>query len=209
MKQNYRDILDLSKIIYDKGMVNAFEGNLSVRTGEGLLITPSQTCKGFLKEDMLVETDMQGKVTKGNRKPSSEILLHLEAYSIRKDIHAVIHAHSPYATAFAVANKPIETKAYPEMIVLFGEIPLVKYGTPSTPDICADLKNHLHDHDVVLLANHGIVAIGKDLNFFKLESAESIAKVLLLSHMLGGEFELPPDEVCKLHEMGKKGFHCP
>ncbi|MBP7176698.1 MAG: class II aldolase/adducin family protein [Thermoclostridium sp.] len=206
MKQCYQEILDLSKLMYDKGMVNAFEGNLSVRIGDGLLITPSQICKGFLKEDMLVETDMQGKATKGNRNPSSEILLHLEAYSIRKDIGAVIHAHTPYATAFAVANKPIATKAYPEMIVLFGEIPLVKYGTPSTPDICNDLKNHLFDHDVVLLANHGIVAVGKDLYeaFFKLESAESIAKVLLMSHLLGGEHELPTSEVSKLHEMGKK-----
>lgn len=92
------------------------------------------------------------------------------------------------------------------MIVLFGEIPLVKYGTPSTPDICADLKNHLHDHDVVLLANHGIVAVGKDLYdaFFKLESVESIAKVLLMSHFLGGEHELPHSEISKLHQMGKK-----
>lgn len=206
MNQQVQDILQLSKLMYDKGMVNAFEGNLSVKTGEGILITPSQICKGFLKEEMLVETDRQGRVIKGNRKPSSEILLHLEAYRIRNDIGAVIHAHTPYATAFAVANKPLETKAYPEMIVLYGEIPLVKYGTPSTPDICADLKNHLCDHDVVLLANHGIVAIGKDLYdaYFKLESVESIAKVLLLTHILGGEHDLPPEEVGKLMDMGKQ-----
>jgi L-fuculose-phosphate aldolase len=205
MNQFYQDILNLSKLMYEKGMVNAFEGNLSVKTGEGILITPSQICKGFLKEELLVETDMQGRVTKGSRRPSSEILLHLEAYAVRSDIGAVIHAHTPYATAFAVANRAIETKAYPEMIVLYGEIPLVKYGTPSTPDICADLKNHLCNHDVVLLANHGIVAVGKDLYdaYFKLESAESIAKVLLMARMLGGEHELPPDEVRRLHDMRK------
>lgn len=211
MNQQVQDILQLAGLMYEKGMVNAFEGNLSVKTGEGLVITPSQICKGFLKEEMLVETDMQGRVIKGNRKPSSEILLHLEAYSIRSDIGAVIHAHTPYATAFAVANKPLESKAYPEMIVLYGEIPLVKYGTPSTPDICADLKNHLCDHDVVLLANHGIVAVGKDLfdAYFKLESAESIAKVLLLAKLLGGEHDLPPEEVSKLCDMGKKSRKIP
>lgn len=203
MNQQYQDILKLSKLMYEKGMVNAFEGNLSVKTREGIIITPSQICKGFLTEEMLVETDMKGRVTKGGRKPSSEILLHLEAYAIRGDIGAVIHAHSPYATAFAVANKAIKTKAYPEMIVLYGEIPVVKYGTPSTPDICTDLKNHLCDHDVVLLANHGIVSVGKDLYeaYFKLESVESIAKVLLLAKTLGGEHELPPEEVQRLHAM--------
>lgn len=211
MNRHIQDILQLSKLMYEKGMVNAFEGNLSVRTGDGLLITPSQICKGFLTEEMLVETDMQGKVIKGDRKPSSEILLHLEAYSVRSDIGAVIHAHSPCATAFAVANKPLKSKAYPEMIVLYGEIPLVKYGTPSTPDICMDLKNHLCDHDVVLLANHGIVAVGKDLYdaYFKLESVESIAKVLLMVKLLGGEYELPPEEVDKLHKMGRKSRNTP
>lgn len=206
MNQQYQEILALSKLMYDKGMVNAFEGNLSMKTPEGIIITPSQICKGFLKEDMLVETDMKGEITKGRKKPSSEILLHLEAYTIRSDIGAVIHAHTPYATAFAVANRAIETKAYPEMIVLYGEIPLVKYGTPSTPDICVDLKNHLRDHDVVLLANHGIVAVGKDLYdaYFKLESAESIAKVLLLAGILGGEHELPPDEFEKLKLLSGK-----
>lgn len=204
MNQQAKDILTLSKMMYDKGMVNAFEGNLSVKTHDGILITPSQICKGFLTEDLLVETDMQGRVLRGTAKPSSEIILHLMAYSIRGEIGAVIHAHSPYATAFAVANKAIETRAYPEMIVLYGKIPLVKYGTPSTPEICADLKNHLLDHDVVLLANHGIVAVGKDLYdaYFKLESVESIAKVLLFTRILGGEKDLPPEEVKKLHQMG-------
>lgn len=211
MNQQVQDILQLSRLMYEKGMVNAFEGNLSVKTVEGLIITPSQICKGFLTEEMLVETDRQGRVIKGSRKPSSEILVHLEAYSIRSDIGAVIHAHTPYATAFAVANKPLETKAYPEMIALYGEIPLVKYGTPSTPGICADLKNHLCDHDVVLLANHGIVAVGKDLYdaYYKLESAESIAKVLLLTRILGGEHDLPPEEVERLRDMRIKNKETP
>jgi len=86
-----------------------------------------------------------------------------------------------------------------------GGIPVVKYGTPSTPDICADLKNHLPDHDVILLANHGIAAIGKDLYdaYFKLESVESIAKVLLLAQALGGDHDLPEEEVNKLRTMRK------
>ncbi|HEY8500032.1 MAG TPA: class II aldolase/adducin family protein [Clostridia bacterium] len=203
MNRQVQDILEIAKLMYEKGMVNAYEGNLSVKTRSGILITPSQICKGFLREDMLVETDMRGNVIKGDRKPSSEILLHLEAYSIRSDIGAVVHAHTPYATAFAVANRTIVTKAYPEMIVLYGEIPVVKYGTPSTPDICADLKNHLSNHDVILLANHGIAAVGKDLYdaYFKLESVESIAKVLLLAQVLGGDHDLPEEEVSKLRSM--------
>lgn len=199
-----QDILFLSKLMYEKGMVNAFEGNLSVRTKKGLLITPSQVCKAFLDESMLVETNMDGKIINGSMKPSSEILLHMEAYELRPDIGAVVHAHTPYATSFAVANKAIETKAYPEMIVLFDKIPLVKYGTPSTPEIASDLKNHLHDHDVVLLSNHGILSVGSDIYecYFRLESAESIAKVLFLANLNGGEKELAPSEIQLL-----KGFY--
>jgi L-fuculose-phosphate aldolase len=148
-------------------------------------------------------TDLNGNILEGMYKPSSEIKMHLAAYRQRSDIKAVIHAHSPYATAYAVANKPIETKAYAEMITFFEKIPLAKYGTPSTDEISEGIREYIGSFDIVLLANHGIVAVGPDLfnTFFKLEAAESMAKTLLLSKILGGEKELPETELEKLHEL--------
>ncbi|HHW47771.1 MAG TPA: class II aldolase/adducin family protein [Clostridiaceae bacterium] len=202
-----KQIVEISKIMYDKGMVNAFEGNISVLFQDKVYITPSAICKGFLTEDMIVTIDLFGNVVEGEYKPSSEFKLHLAAYRIRPGINSVIHAHSPYATAFAVANKPIETKAYPEMIALFGKVPLADYGTPSTDEIYYGVEKHILDYDVILLANHGVMSVGKDAYeaFFKLESVECIAKVLLLTNLLGGEKSLPEDKLNILYAMREKG----
>ncbi|MGI6777944.1 MAG: class II aldolase/adducin family protein [Acetivibrionales bacterium] len=201
-----KKIVKVSKLMYEKGMVNAFEGNVSILDNGKVYITPSAVCKGFLTEDMIVVTDMDGNVLKGDHMPSSEIKMHLAAYRYRHDIKSVVHAHSPYATAYALANRPIETRAYPEMIVLFDRIPLVPYGTPSTDEIYCGFEGLLKDHDIVLLANHGIMAIGRDVYdaFFKLESAESMARVLMLAKQLGGERELPEDKLEQLYEIRRK-----
>ena len=208
-KEIKEKIIEVSKLMYDKGMVNAFEGNVSVRDNKRIYITPSAVCKGFLTEDMLVVTDMDGKVIEGEYKASSEIKLHLAAYRNRPDIKSVVHAHSPYATAYALANKPIESKAYPEMIVFFDRIPLARYGTPSTDEIYYGMEEYISDFDIILLANHGIVSVGTDVfdAFFKLESAETIAKTLTIAEQVGGAKELPDDklqELYKLRELKRK-----
>ncbi len=198
-----RNITEVSKLLYDKGMVNAFEGNVSVIHEQKVYITPSAVCKGFLSEEQIIVTDLKGNVLEGNLKPSSEIKLHLAAYEKRSDILSVVHAHSPYATAYAVAGRPIETKAYPEMIVLFGKIPIVSYGTPSTDEIFKGMEEYIYEYNVMLLANHGIIAFGSDVYeaFYRLESAESIAKVLFLTKLLGGEKELPREKLEILYKM--------
>jgi L-fuculose-phosphate aldolase len=205
-----RDIVEVAKIMYDKGMVNAYEGNISVRDGDTVYITPSAKCKGFLTPEMIISTKagvpadnaraMPPDPRCADLKPSSELKLHLAVYEQRDDLRAVIHSHSPYATAYAIANKPIATKAYPEMITFFGQIPLLKYGTPSTDAVFAELHKYIHDFDVFLLANHGIVSVGFDIwdTYFRMEAAEGIAKTLLLAEQAGGAVDLPDDEIKRL-----------
>lgn len=202
-----KKIVEISKLMYDKGLVNPYEGNVSVLEGEQVYITPSGVCKGYLSEDMIVVTDLNGNILEGMYKPSSEIKLHLAVYRLRSDIKSVVHAHPPYSTAYAIANKPIESKAYTEMIAFFGKIPLAKYGRPSTDEISAGVEELIDRHDIILLANHGIVTIGTDIHnaFFKLEAAESMAKTLLLTKLLGGEKELPEAELESLVRLGKTG----
>lgn len=130
-QQAAQDCLKAAKMLYARGMVNAYEGNVSVRVGGALLITPSQVCKEELTEDDLVEVDIESGATvctKPGRVASSEVKLHLTAYRARPDVMGVAHAHPPFATAFAVAGRPIRTRAYPEMIVLYDHIPLCRYG---------------------------------------------------------------------------------
>lgn len=202
-----KKIIEISKLMYDKGLVNPYEGNVSILEGEQVYITPRGVCKGYLSEDMIVVTDLNGNVLEGLYKPSSEIKLHLAAYRLRKDIRSVVHAHPPYSTAYAIANKPIETKAYTEMITFFDKIPLAKYGRPSTDEISAGIEEFISMYDIILLANHGIMAVGTDINsaFFKLEAAESMAKTLLFTNLLGGEKELPQSELEILSRNVKTG----
>lgn len=199
-------IMEVSRLLYSKNLATAFEGNISVIEDDKIYITPNGICKGFITSDMLVVMDLKGNVLEGDYKPSSEVRMHLAAYKSRPDIKSVIHAHPPYATAFAVANKPIETKAYPEMIILYGKIPLAAYGTPSTDEIYHGMDQYIKEYDIILLANHGVIAFGSDVYdaFFKMESAEGIAKVLTLAERLGGEKELPQNKLDELYELRKK-----
>ena len=200
-------IVEISKLMYSKGMANAYEGNVSVLHEGRVYITPSGVCKGFLSADMIVVTDLNGNTLEASEgyKASSELKLHLYVYRKRNDIRSVIHAHPPFSTAFAIANRPVETKAYPEMIVLFDKIPLAAYGRPSTDEIYLGMENYVAEYDMVLLANHGIVCYGKDAfdAFFKLEAAEGIAKTLAIAGIVGGEKELPPDKLEELYAMRK------
>ena len=200
------NVLEVAKAMYDKGMANALEGNVSYKDGNRVFITPSGICKGYLKSEMIAVTDLSGKQLEGDYAPSSELKLHLKCYALREDVRSVVHAHSPYATAYAIANKPIASKAYPEMIVVFDKIPLVKYGTPSTDAIHEGVADVIYDYDVFLLANHGIVSVSPDLYdaFLRLEAVESIANVLAITKQLGGEHALPPQEIETLQEMHKQ-----
>jgi len=119
------------------------------------------------------------------------------AYSIRPDMHACIHFHSTYATAFAVAGKGIKSKGNSTAIVLFGDVPLCKYGRPRTPEIAEDLEKYLPDHNGVLLENHGAMVVGRDMGkaYASALILEKTAKIAYLVDRMGGESELPQSEI--------------
>ena len=190
---------------YRRFLVNTYEGNVSVRLGDTILITPSAVCKEELEEDDLVEVDLASGETlraKESRMASSETKMHLCVYR-NSAAQAVVHAHPPFATAYAVAAKPIETRAYPEMRVLYDRIPVCRYGRPGTEAVNADVPEALKTHDVFLLSNHGLVACGPSamVAAHRLEGVESIAKVLTLAQLHGGESPLPRAELDALQEI--------
>ena len=200
-----QDCLKAAKLLYSRFLVNAYEGNVSVRLGDTILITPSAVCKEELEEDDLVEVDLASGETlraKEGRVASSETKMHLCVYR-NSAAQAVVHAHPPFATAYAVAAKPIETRAYPEMRVLYDRIPVCRYGRPGTEAVNADVPEALKTHDVFLLSNHGLVACGPSamVAAHRLEGVESIAKVLTLAQLHGGESPLPRAELDALQEI--------
>jgi len=197
--QAINDCLKAARLIYVRGLVNAYEGNVSVRVGDSMWITPSQVCKEDLTPDDLVEVSIEtGEVltARNGRRPSSEMKMHLCCYRSRSDIGGVAHTHSPYATSFAVRREPIETDGYPEMILLYGKVPVCRYGRPSTEAVNADIPEVLKNYDALLLANHGVVTVAKNPMdaVYQIEGIESIAKVLHIARMRGGESSLPEGE---------------
>lgn len=203
--QKVQDCLKAAKLLYRRFLVNTYEGNVSVRLGDTILITPSAVCKEELEEDDLVEVDLASGETlraKESRMASSETKMHLCVYR-NSAAQAVVHAHPPFATAYAVAAKPIETRAYPEMRVLYDRIPVCRYGRPGTEAVNADVPEALKTHDVFLLSNHGLVACGPSamVAAHRLEGVESIAKVLTLAQLHGGESPLPRAELDALQEI--------
>jgi L-fuculose-phosphate aldolase len=208
IKQAKKEIIKYAKKMYTNDMINIFEGNISMRLEDRFIITPSQQSKEDMTEDMIVEMDGDGNVLNPSElyKPSSERKMHLEVFRLRPDVNAVVHNHSAYATAYAVAGKPIRTHALTEMILVFGEIPVVPYGRPGTDKIFAGFAEYLKYRNAVLLANHGVLTVGGSMlkAFGLAEAVEKLAQTLLYAKLLGGEQPIPSDEEEEIRDLGDK-----
>ncbi len=197
------EIIATGKRIYDKGFVASNDGNISVRLPDNrVLVTPSGVSKGFMQPSDLILTDMHGNIIEGNKKPSSELLMHLTVYNERQDIRGICHAHTPYATAFAVAGIPINEPALSEVLISLGTVPLVPFGVTGTSELSDNLRPYVKNHNAFLLANHGALAIGKDLltSYYNLETLEHTAHILFLARQLGGIKTFTPEQIQKLIE---------
>jgi L-fuculose-phosphate aldolase len=156
--------------------------------------------KGMLAAADLVVTDLEGQQVSGTSKASSELAMHLLFYRGRPDVNAICHAHPPTATGFAVAGRGLDRALLPEVIVGLGQIPLVQYATPGTPELSAVLEPMVPHYDALLLANHGVVTCGPDLltAFFRMETVEHSAKITLAAELAGEPMLLSSCEVAKL-----------
>src|SRR4051812_36617959 len=187
--------------MYARGYTASNDGNISVRLApDRLLMTPKSVCKGFMTADMMCVTDLEGRKLQGERDPSSETLMHLEVYRQRPDVQAVVHAHPPTATGFAVAGVPLDRAVLAEVVTTLGSIPIAEYATPSTSELPEAVRQYVKSHDGMLLANHGALTIGADLfsAYYKMETIEHFAKISLVARMLGRENLISREEVMRL-----------
>lgn len=197
------EICEIGRRMYFHQLSIANDGNISCRLDNGLfLITPTQFCKGDMKPEDIVVIDSEMHLVEGNRRPSTEVRVHLKAYSMRPDVNAVIHAHAPFSTAFAVRRESLMTPAVPSIFSFVGPVPCTRYGTPSTDELAECVGEYVSDYNAMLLANHGSLTLGKDLKdaFFKTERLELLCKVTLLSRLLGGEINFSNEDIKKLNE---------
>ncbi|MBQ7784409.1 MAG: class II aldolase/adducin family protein, partial [Oscillospiraceae bacterium] len=129
-----------------------------------------------------------------------EIKMHLRCYEVRDDVGAVLHAHPPTATGYAVANKALDGYTMIEAIIAIGSVPVTPYGTPSTYEVPEAITPYLQEHDVMLLQNHGALTVGSDLltAYYRMETLELFAKISLTAHLLGGEREISRENIDRL-----------
>ena len=192
------DIVEVGRRLWERGFVASNDGNISVRLDERrLMTTPKNVSKGFMTADMMVITDLDGRKIAGDRDPSSEIKMHLEVYRNRPDARAVVHAHPPTATGFAVAGIALDRAVLAEVITTLGSIPIAEYATPSTEELPAAVRKYVKAHDGLLLANHGALALAGDVMsaYYRMETIEHFAKISLVARTLGRENLLSRGEV--------------
>ena len=209
MKQ---DIVEVGKRMYNKGFVASNDGNISIRISENeVLITPTGVSKGYMSPSDMIKVDMDGKVISGTKKPTSEMKMHLAVYKKRPDVKAIVHAHPPAATAFAVAGKICDKIALPEVIFSLGLISLAEYGTPSTNEVPKVVEKYIEFSDAVLLTNHGALTVGTDVYdaYYKMETLEHFSNITLYARLLGGEKALDKNQIRELFNIRQNVYGKP
>jgi len=193
------DIVEVGRRLYARGLIGGNEGNVSVREGDVLYVTPPGVCKGFLTTAMIVRTDLEGRPLDGHR-ASTEVRMHTAVYARRPDVCGVVHAHPPTATAFAAAGLPLDRPLIAEAVVTLGAVPVIPYGTPSTPALAEGVGAAICEVQALLLANHGALAVGADVfrAWERMETLEQLAKVTLLTRLLGRDVLLSTPDVDRL-----------
>ena len=191
-----------------QGLIAGRDGNLSVRLGpERVLVTPSGFIKSLVTPADMVEVDWSGEPRRrGSRKPTSELELHLRILRHRPDVQAVVHAHPPAATGFAVAGEAIPGNLLPELIFVVGPVALVPFGMSGTPELGDQVVPYLAKHDALLLANHGAVTMGGTLDeaWIRMESLEHGARIIMAARHIGEPQPLSLDAIRVLERQREK-----
>jgi L-fuculose-phosphate aldolase len=203
-------IVEVGSLLYQKGLIVAYEGNISARYNDVVWITPTRMCKGRLEIDDLVKIDLLGNIlqSKKNHKPTSELILHLEIYKHRPDAKAIVHAHPPYCVAATLSGLSLVNTDLPEITLILGNVPTASYAMTGTKEMFESIKPYL-DYDAILLSHHGALTISNSLfeAYYKMEQVEHCAKILCIAKQIGNIISLPEErkkEILMIKEKNKK-----
>lgn len=199
MQRTRKELHKILGLLYDRFYLVGTEGNVSVRISEDrILTTPAGSNKGLLAPEDLVLTRLDGTPI-GSGRPSSELAMHLEVYSQRPEVRAVVHAHPRNATAFACAGRELDSCLMTESVVGIGRVPLAPLARPSTLEVPESIRPLVSKTSTILLASHGVLTYGESLleAYNLMEGVEQFAAVQLKVLALGGG-KIPPERVEEL-----------
>lgn len=207
-----QEIIKFSHLCYERHLLVAMDGNLSVMLPSGEILATKAGChKGFLTDDDLVVVDRKGRKLRGSGSPTSEMGMHLACYDERPDVRAVVHTHPPISIAFTIAGVSMARCVLPEVVLTLGTVPTVTYATTGTTDLANLVRQSIREHDAILMDRHGAVCVGRSLleAFCRLETMEHTALITKTARDLGGVRELPPEEAERLRSLGLKRYGGP
>ncbi len=212
IEQLKTEICAIGRRMWQRELVAGSDGNISVRlNAEQVLCTPTMCCKGFLEPEEICLLNMSGEQLAGDKRRSSEALLHLEILKARSDVMSVVHCHPPHATAFAITGRSVPMGVMAEADVFLGDVPIVPYETPGTAAFSQTILPFVHDSNACLLANHGAVTYGPSLEqaYNLMEVLDAYCRILLLSEQLGPGQMLPPEHRTALAKIRQRSGFVP
>ncbi|MEX2690217.1 MAG: class II aldolase/adducin family protein [Candidatus Njordarchaeum guaymaensis] len=193
-------IVEIGRFLLEKDLTVGSSGNISVFIPDNreIVITPSMIPFRKMKPEDLLVVDLEGNVIEGERNPSVESQMHIKIYENRKNVNAIIHAHPIYASAFAVSQKAIPPILDELAVYTGGAVHVAKYALPGTEELANNALDALKEKKAVLLANHGILVCGKNLDdaLDVLIKVERTAKIYILAKIIG-EVKLLPESAIK------------
>lgn len=175
-----KDVVYYLRVLYRKGYITTLSGNLSVRCGDRIIITPSARPKHRLSVKDLVVMDLEGRVLEGGV-PSTEWRIHVGAYRVREDVNAVVHTHNKNLIALSIAGIPLELKTAESIAYLKGGVKEVPSLPPGSEELADAVVNAVRTADVVLLKGHGVIAVAPSIDeaVNKVEVLDDLADILL------------------------------
>jgi len=201
-----QEIVRVCRMLHQKNYLAGTDGNVSVRLGDQVLITPSGVNKGMMEEDQVITVDLEGRLLAGTGRPTSELRMHLLVYELRPEAGAVVHAHLPYATACTLAGISLLEPILPEVVITLKGIPTAVYATPGTEEVPKAIRDFIQEFDAILLSRHGAITVGQDVMdaYNKMEKLEHTARVVLAARLQGPVSPLSASEVEKLRRLREK-----
>ena len=201
------EVAEFAKLVWDRKLTDGTGGNMSIKDGDKIYITPTSTIKHFLTEKDIITIDKDGNKIEGEKDPSSERRMHLKIYEKTSDVTAVIHAHPIFSTSFAITFEKLPINALPESALVLDPITYIEYKMPGTQEFADAFEEGLSKGSrVFIMQNHGVTVAGKDIRdaYVKLETLEFLAQVSFISKLYGNLTEIPVDKIKAFKEFVNK-----
>ncbi len=203
------ELVEACHKVYKNGFLAAFDGNLSARIDEKrIFITRSGVNKGEVTLQDILTINNEGNLIEGDGEVSTEVSIHLKVFNNRKDVNSVIHCHPIYATAIASSLEEFPNTSFPEVILSLGKVPICKYATPSTVGLAESLNPYVDFANVMLLSNHGAVAVGESIKtaYYRMEKLEHVSKTIFSAKSIGNIKTLSDAEIKELYSIAEDTY---